>query len=59
MIMAFNNGNWVSKTLITLFLLILILQACSPRATLQVRKFFSSRTCQITIGAWVFNANCN
>ena len=26
--------------------------------TLQVRKFFSSRNCQVTIGAWVFNANC-
>ena len=57
--MASNNGNLLFKTLVTLIILVLILQACSPRATLQVRKFFSNRTCQVTVEAWVFNANCN
>lgn len=56
--MTLNNGNFFFKSLVTFILMILLLQACSPRLTLQVRKFFSSRNCQVTIGAWVFNANC-
>ncbi|MGK7931812.1 MAG: hypothetical protein AB4041_10320 [Microcystaceae cyanobacterium] len=57
--MALNNGNLFFKTLVTFIVLLLVLQACSPKVTLQVQKFFSSRTCQVTIGAWVFHANCN
>ncbi|MGK7955256.1 MAG: hypothetical protein AB4063_08345 [Crocosphaera sp.] len=56
--MSMNNGKFLFKSLVTFIIIILLLQACSPRVTLQVRKFFSSRTCQMTIGAWVFNANC-
>lgn len=56
--MALNNGNLFFKTLVTFIVIVLVLQACSPKATIQVRKFFSSRTCQVTIGAWVFNASC-
>ena len=57
--MSMNNGNFFFKSLVTFIIVLLLLQACSPKATFQVRKFFSSRTCQMTIGAWVFHANCH
>jgi hypothetical protein len=57
--MALNNGNLFFKTLVTFIILLLILQACSPKVTLQVRKLLSNGNCQVTVGAWVFNANCN
>lgn len=53
-----TNGNAFFKTLVTFIVILLLLQACSPRLTLEVRKIFSNGTCQVTVGAWVFYARC-
>ena len=49
------NKWW--KLLCGFFVLLFILQACSPKITASVRMIGNS-SCSLTIGAWVFRTYC-
>ena len=45
------------KLICGFIILLVILQACSPRVTASVR-LLGNGSCSMTIGAWIFRFNC-